>query len=86
MNNKRIKDTDKTGIKTYSELIGASVTLTKISTYNSLITKEYNDFKNAKFTIDSIKFRISLDGKCFTVITLKEFPDLIFTWKDIKLL
>ena len=37
----------------------------------------------SKFTVESVDFRISLDGKAITVVKLKGLDDYIFTLKDL---
>lgn len=90
--NDRIKPQEKTGVLDYKSLIGAHVKITSLSQTNSMAFSGYNNSAYEKlngsqiYEISDIQFRVSLDGKCFTIITLFEFPDLIFTWDQLKLI
>ena len=74
------RDIDPAGIWDYENLIGAKVRVKSMPMSN---------FHNGVFgdcTISDIYFRISVDGKAITIIRLKEYPDLFFTWKDLEVL
>lgn len=44
----------------------------------------WNEHERAIFTISWVGFRISIDGKCFTLIELEEIKDRSFTLKDLE--
>ena len=68
------------GIWSASELVGAVVQVGSmpVSNFGSAAIDV-----NSKFTVDSVDFRISLDGKAITVVKLKGLDDCIFTLKDL---
>jgi len=79
--NKRILDLEPTGVYTKDEMIGAKVQVKSLSLQNG---QEWKHKSTENFTIKDIAFRISLDGKCFAIITLEEVNDRVFTWKDLE--
>ena len=77
--------TDPAGVWDYSQLIGAKVQISSLSVGN--LVSELR-FKNNSFrcTISDIYFKVSVDGKAITIIRLKEFPESLFTWKDLRII
>ena len=72
------RDIDPAGIWDYSNMIGAKVRVKSMPISN---------FRSGVFgdcTISEIYLRVSIDGKAITIIRLKEYPDLFFTWKDLE--
>lgn len=76
------RDMDPSGIWDYQNMIGAQVRVKSMPISNFSRGIMASDV----FTIEDIYFRVSLDGKTITVIRLKEFPDLFFTWKDLEVI
>ncbi len=74
------RDIDPAGIWDYKNLIGAKVRV------KSMPMSNFHRGVFGDCTIEDIYFRISIDGKVITVIRLKEYPDLFFTWKDLEVL
>lgn len=74
------RDIDPAGIWDYKNLIGAKVRI------KSMPMSNFHKGVFGDCTISDIYFRISTDGKTITVIRLKEYPDLFFTWKDLEVL
>jgi len=74
------RDIDPAGIWDYKNLIGAKVRI------KSMPMSNFHRGVFGDCTIEDIYFRISIDGKVITVIRLKEYPDLFFTWKDLEVL
>lgn len=74
------RDIDPAGIWDYKNLIGAKVRV------KSMPMSNFHKGVFGDCTIEDIYFRISIDGKVITVIRLKEYPDLFFTWKDLEVL
>lgn len=68
------------GIWSPSELVGAVVQVGSmpVSNFGSAAIDV-----NSKFVVESVDFRISLDGKAITVVKLKGLDDCIFTLKDL---
>ena len=77
--NKRIKD--PSGNWELSQVLGAKVHIKSMPVSNFFCNMQGSDL----YTIENIYFRISLDGKTITVIELAEFPNKIFTWRDIEI-
>ena len=73
--------TTNTGLVDYNNLVGAKV-IVNSSIMNNGFFKETG--KNLK-TIKDIIFRISLDGKTFSRVILEEYPELVFTLKDLTI-
>lgn len=67
------------GIWSVAELVGAVVQVGSmpVSNFGAAIDV------NSEFIVDSVDFRISLDGKAITVVKLKGLDDYIFTLKDL---
>ena len=80
-NKRRIKD--PSGCWDYVQLIGAKVQIKSLP-----VSNQFKCFSSGSSigTIDNIYFRISLDGKTITVIELLEYPDQIFTWRDLQII
>lgn len=74
------RDIDPAGIWDYKNLIGAKVRV------KSMPMSNFHIGVFGDCTIEDIYFRVSVDGKTITVIRLKEYPDLFFTWKDLEVL
>ena len=74
------RDIDPAGIWDYKNLIGAKVRV------KSMPMSNFHKGVFGDCTIEDIYFRISIDGKVITVIRLKEYSDLFFTWKDLEVL
>ena len=68
------------GIWKLEDLIGARVTIGSMPISNP---GPISIDSESKFEIESIEFRISLDGKAITVVKLKGLEDYIFTLKDL---
>lgn len=66
------------GIWSAAELVGAVVQIGSMPVSNLAAIDV-----GSKFIVDSIDFRISLDGKAITVVKLKGLDDYIFTLKDL---
>lgn len=68
------------GIWSVNDLIGAVVQVGSlpVSNFGSAALDV-----NSKFVIESIDFRISLDGKAITVVKLNGLDGYIFTLKDL---
>ena len=77
---KRIKD--PSGNWEYEKLIGAKVSVKSLPVSNFFGCFDGSGYK----TIKNIYFRISIDGKTITVIELEEYPDKIFTWRDLEVI
>jgi hypothetical protein len=65
----------------YEELIGAHVVVSSMPVSNF----KFGFDSERVYTIEDIYFRVSNDGKAITVVTLKEYPNMIFTWKDLEI-
>ena len=81
-NERRISDQETSGVITLQQMIGAKCYIRSVSAMNgwrwdeNAIGKEY--------TLKEIGFRISVDGKCFTIVVLDGIDDRIFTLKDLE--
>jgi hypothetical protein len=81
-NERRISDQETSGVITLQQMIGAKCYIRSVSAMNgwrwdeNAIGKEY--------TVKEIGFRISVDGKCFTIVVLDGIDDRIFTLKDLE--
>lgn len=81
-NERRISDQETSGVITLQQMIGAKCYIRSVSAMNgwrwdeNAIGKEY--------TVKEIGFRISIDGKCFTIVVLDGIDDRIFTLKDLE--
>lgn len=81
-NERRISDQETSGVITLQQMIGAKCYIRSVSAMNgwrwdeNAIGKEY--------TVKEIGFRISVDGKCFTIVILDGIDDRIFTLKDLE--
>lgn len=63
-------------------LIGARVIIKSLTHQNDWGWKG----EGTEGTIEDIGLKVSLDGKCFAVVTLKEYPDKRFTLGDLKVI
>lgn len=81
-NERRISDQETSGVITLQQMIGAKCYIRSVSAMNgwrwdeNAIGKEY--------IVKEIGFRISIDGKCFTIVVLDGIDDRIFTLKDLE--
>lgn len=77
--------TDPAGVWDYSQLIGAQVQISSMPISN--LPRGGAESLNVNVcTITDIYFKVSVDGKTITIIRLKEFPECVFTWKDLRIL
>lgn len=79
-NRRLIKFNEASGLIEYTQLLGAKVRVKQISGVTQWIGK-----RNVLYTIQDIKFRILLDGKCYALVTLSECPENTFLLKDIEI-
>lgn len=79
----RIPVTSPSGNWGIENLIGGKVRIKSVSIWNGLFSGGMDGKK--EYTIEEVKFRISLDGKCFTILKLKDVPDRLFTLKDVEI-
>ena len=79
-NRRLIKFDEASGLIDYTQLLGAKVRVKQISGVTQWIGK-----KNILYTIQDVKFRILLDGKCYALVTLAECPENTFLLKDIEI-
>lgn len=73
------RETDPAGTWYYEDLLGAVV---RIKSTSPGMRVEGDKL----CTIEDIVFRVSLDGKTITKITLVEYPNYYFTWKDLEVI
>jgi hypothetical protein len=79
-NRRLIKFDEASGLIDYTQLLGAKVRVKQISGVTQWIGR-----KNILYTIQDVKFRILLDGKCYALVTLAECPENTFLLKDIEI-
>ena len=79
-NKRLIKFDEASGLIDYTQLLGAKVRVKQISGVTQWIGR-----KNILYTIQDVKFRILLDGKCYALVTLAECPENTFLLKDIEI-
>lgn len=79
-NRRLIKFDEASGLIDYTQLLGAKVRVKQISGVTQWIGR-----KNILYTIQDVKFRILLDGKCYALVTLVECPENTFLLKDIEI-
>ena len=79
-NKRLIKFDEASGLIDYTQLLGAKVRVKQISGVTQWIGR-----KNILYTVQDIKFRILLDGKCYALVTLTECPENTFLLKDIEI-
>ena len=77
----RIAVTDPAGTWGYDNIVGSKVKVKSMSLWNGLFSAIDG---STVYTVSAVKFRISLDGNCFTIVELSELPDRIFTLKDLE--
>lgn len=80
MATKRLPTNIPSGEVDINKVIGATVRL--VSACQSQGWIENVDQKT--YTIKDILFRVSIDGKTFTIIKLEGLENKTFTWKDIE--
>lgn len=78
--NDELRVVDNSGLISISQVIGAKVYIKSITMGNAW---NWKDSGKRTYTVKDVGFRISVDGKCFTILTLEEC-DEIFTLKDIE--
>jgi hypothetical protein len=71
---------DPSGLWDIDNLIGAKVYVRSMPVSNF-----FQIDANQPYTIEKIYFRVTIDGKTITIISLKEFPNKEFTWKDLMI-
>ena len=80
-NERLIKWDENSGRIDFHQLIGAKVRVRQISGRT-----KWKATKQTEFYISDIKFRISVDGKCFAVVYLKGCPGTSFLLADLDIL
>ena len=70
-NERRISDQETSGVITLQQMIGAKCYIRSVSAMNG-------------WRWDENAIRISVDGKCFTIVVLDGIDDRIFTLKDLE--
>ena len=63
-NKRLIKFDEASGIIDYTQLLGAKVRVKQISGMTQWVGR-----KNILYTVQEVKFRILLDGKCYALVT-----------------
>lgn len=81
MSKNNIALTDPAGTWTIDNLIGGKVHIRSVSGWNRVFGADENEV----FTVKEVKFRINLDGKIETVVSLVEKPG-IYCFRDIEIL
>jgi hypothetical protein len=79
-NRRLIKFDEASGIIDYTQLLGAKVRVKQISGMTQWVGK-----RNVLYTVQDVKFKILLDGKCYALVTLEECPENKFLLKDIEI-
>ena len=79
-NKRLIKFDEASGLIDYTQLLGAKVRVKQISGVTQWLGR-----RNTLYTIQEVKFRILLDGKCYALVTLAECPENTFLLKDIEI-
>jgi hypothetical protein len=77
----RIPKENQQGNISLDKVRGSKVIIKSLTISNGF---NWEPIKNKEYTISDIAFRISTDGKCFTIVKIKEIPDRTFTLKDIE--
>lgn len=73
------RETDPAGTWSYNDMIGSVVRIKSVPPGTPVEAEKL-------CTISDIVFRVSLDGKTITKIILQEYPDYVFTWKDLEVI
>ena len=79
-NKRLIKFDEASGLIDYTQLLGAKIRVKQISGVTQWLGR-----RNTIYTIQEVKFRILLDGKCYALVTLAECPENTFLLKDIEI-
>lgn len=79
---RRISYEEASGVVGLNRIIGAKVIVKSVSMQNGW--RWDDDFIGKELTVGDIGFRISVDGKCHTIVVLNEIEDRTFTLKDIE--
>lgn len=77
---RRVGRDEATTVIDWSRAIGAKVKVRALTMQNGW---DWNYDPKMEFTIASIGFRITVDGKCHTIVSLEEVEDRTFTLKDL---
>lgn len=77
---RRVSRDEDTGVVGISDLIGTKVQVVSL-TMSTASGWSYSS--KTLFTIQDIKFRVQIDGKCHTLFYLEECPERVFTIKDL---
>jgi hypothetical protein len=72
---------EQSGVAAYENIIGAKVKVVSLTMQNNHL---WHGKKNELFTIKKIGFRITVDGKCHTIIELEEICNRTFTLRDLE--
>lgn len=77
----RIPKLNQQGNISLDQVIGSRVKIKSLTISNGF---DWKPSKDNEYTISDLVFRISIDGKCFTIVKIKEIPNKTFTLKDIE--
>lgn len=80
---RRVGRGEESGIIEWDSLIGAKVRISSLTMQNGWMLKEP---ERKEYTVKDIGFRVTVDGKCRTIITLNEVEDRTFSLKDIEII
>ena len=81
-NERRITDEEASAVISVEQLLGAKCYVRSVSAMNGWRWSE--DAIGKEYTVKEVGFRVSVDGKCFTIITLDGIDDRVFTLKDLE--
>ena len=80
---RRIPRDEVSGVVGLDRIIGAKVIVKSVTMQNGWEWSD-EDEKRKEYTVSEVGFRVSIDGKCCTIIALSEIEDRTFTLKDIE--
>lgn len=80
---RRVGRSEESGVIDWDSLIGAKVRISSLTMQNGWMLKNP---EKKEYTVGDIGFRITVDGKCRTIITLEEVEDRTFSLKDIEII
>ena len=76
----RIGQDEQSGLINIQELVGAKVHIISVTMQNC----NYHGTSKDVYTVGNIYFRVTLDGKCHTLVSLAEIPEMTFKLTDLE--
>jgi len=77
---RRIKKSTRSVVIDYAKIVGAKVRIKSTTMQNGWDIEKPSEV----YTVSEVGFRVTIDGKCHTILAIKELGNRTFALKDIE--